>query len=152
MASTKYEKVKDVLIPALREGMPKRQAAALCGIHRDTLYGWLEKAKDGDKNYKDISDTIKKAQAEFVRDRLKSIKKHGESQFQADAWLLERMFPEDFAKLDKLAMTDPTGKNEYTGTKESNAELAQRVDRFLAGIPESGASNGHTKIKPGLKE
>jgi len=112
MPSTKYESVKDVLIPALREGMPVNQACGLCEISRTIYYEWLKKGEAGEDGFIDIVNTIKKARAEFVQERLKNIKKHANSQWQADAWLLERTYPDDFAKLDKLAMTDPSGKTE----------------------------------------
>jgi len=109
---TKYYGVKDVLLPALREGMPKRQACALCGISKTALYEWIEKGEAGEEGYIEIADAIKAAQAEFVQEGLKKIKKQGESQWTAWAWMFERMFPEEFGKLDKIALTNPKGDKE----------------------------------------
>lgn len=113
MAEPKWQEVKDILLPALKEGMPKTQACALAGISRQALYKWIDKGEKGEKPYVDIVVTIKKAQAEFVQDRIKGIKKAGDNgNWQANAWTLERLFPEDFAKHDKVAFgsEDEEGK------------------------------------------
>jgi hypothetical protein len=36
--------------------------------------------------------------------------KHAAPQWQADAWHLERRYPEQYARRDRLALTDPTGE------------------------------------------
>lgn len=147
MASTKYEEVKDVLIEALRSGMPKTKAAELCGISRSILYEWISRGENGDTEYVDISDTIKKAQADFVKEALSKIKEAGDNkQWQAYAWLLERMFRREFGRLDKVALTDPGGENEYTGFGEDDERRVEKLHSWLAKYREDGAvgNNGHT--------
>jgi len=65
--TTKLTKaVQDIIVTAIRCGNYLETAAALAGIHRDTLYEWLRKgaaAPEGDC-YRDFSDTLTRAMAQ----------------------------------------------------------------------------------------
>lgn len=154
MASTKFNKVKDVLIEALRAGMPKSQACALCGIRRETLYHWLKRGENGEAEYVNISNAIKKAQAEFVDTAIKKIKEAGDNkQWTAYAWLLERLFPEEFSRVDKVALTDPTGEKETQVFKnEAITELKKISKRELREITKLLESNGANGKKADVSE
>jgi len=67
-------------------------AALAGGINYDTLNEWRKK-------YSDFSDAIKKAEGECVVMRLARINKAGqEGTWQADAWTLERRYPQDYGR------------------------------------------------------
>jgi hypothetical protein len=121
--SYKYDEVKEVLLAALREGMPKSHACDLAGLSRRTFYDWLDRAEDGQVEYAQIAHDIKKAQADFVQARLAEIKKASSGgQWQASAWMLERMFKEDFARLEKVAPTNPDGTEQYSHKIQSELD------------------------------
>ena len=67
IGSTKLnQRIQDTIVTAVRHGNYLETAAALAGIHRDTLYEWLRKgaaAPEGDC-YRNFSDTLTRAMAQ----------------------------------------------------------------------------------------
>lgn len=54
------------------------------------------------KRDKDWMAAYKQARADFVTRSLQSIESHGQRDWKATAWLLERIIPEQFARRDTL--------------------------------------------------
>lgn len=88
----------------IERGNLPEDAAILSGINRSTYYDWS-------KNNADFSDEVQKAQAKFKQRRLLAIQAAGyrirkmpdgsekaSGAWQADAWLNERMFPQQFGQ------------------------------------------------------
>ncbi len=74
------EAVQDIIVTAIRCGNYLETAAALAGVHRDTLYEWLRKgaaAPEGDC-YRDFSDTLTRAMAESESLAIEAIRQAGE--------------------------------------------------------------------------
>jgi len=72
--------VQDIIVTAIRCGNYLETAAALAGVHRDTLYEWLRKgaaAPEGDC-YRDFSDTLTRAMAESESLAIEAIRQAGE--------------------------------------------------------------------------
>ncbi len=99
----------------------KKDWAYAAKISEATLYSWLRTGGDlremklkgntaHKKNCLKLLETIKKAQAELKLGLLASIKRSGQSQWQANAWLLERCFPQDFARLERREVTGKDGQ------------------------------------------
>jgi len=73
------EAVQDIIVTAIRCGNYMETAAALAGIHRDTLYEWLRKgaaAPEGDC-YRDFSDTLTRAMAQSEAEAVAAINEAG---------------------------------------------------------------------------
>lgn len=96
---TKYtpETVNDVC-SFIREGLTIRASCAMAGVSYNTFYRWLE-------NKSEFSDAIEKAQSEFKRANIAAIRAAGvrkdksgalAGSWQANAWLMERSFPEEY--------------------------------------------------------
>lgn len=85
------------VIDLIRVGNFVETAAAACGVHRATLYRWLER---GDRQregvLRDFSDAVAKAQAESESRDLLLIAKAALSDWRAAAWRLERRWPRRF--------------------------------------------------------
>jgi hypothetical protein len=96
---------------ALHDGLTFNGACDLVGIHRDTFYGWMERAEKGDgKPWSDFSDAVKEARA--VRDRryVKVIEKAAEDgTWQAAAWFLERTNRREFGRNESVEITGKDG-------------------------------------------
>jgi hypothetical protein len=93
---TKFNAATVRLISRLvANGMNYNLAAQAAGIHRDTLDEW--------KNTRpDFSATLEKAQAQGIASRLERIGRAAQRGcWQADAWWLERVHPELFAKKER---------------------------------------------------
>lgn len=80
-----------------RQGMSNRDIAACVGINESTFYEWL---KDADENamHGKFAKALKEAEGEFKAALRDQIIKHGRKEWQANAWLLERTFPEEYAR------------------------------------------------------
>ncbi len=77
---------------AIRVGATYEHAAASAGIAYETFRVWRD-------TYPAFSAAIKKAEGEFVVLRLARISKAGDKgTWQADAWALERRFPQDYGR------------------------------------------------------
>lgn len=94
------------ILEALKKGYNQQDSAIIGGINPDTYYSWI-------KLYPEFSDAIKKAMVFNKATRIDRISKHGITNWQADAWYLERMFPQEFAL---KTVTEHTSKvdNEIT--------------------------------------
>lgn len=96
--------VETAVLLALAEGKTKREAASLAGIGYSTLREWelafpefaerTENAREKAKN--DLIATIKAASVGTKRTP---------GQWQAAAWLLERTWPSEFARRDRLEVS-----------------------------------------------
>ena len=74
-------------------------------LNHQTYYNWIEKGKKGDKRYVDIVDAIKTAEASFKKHHVGNIGMAADNGvWQASAWLLERKYPEEYGRREKIEM------------------------------------------------
>jgi transposase len=77
---------------------------ALC-ISETTFYRWLQKPTN--KLHRALSESLKKAEAEYKGDLLESIMetatREKNPQWTAAAWLLERKYPDEYAQTTRKA-------------------------------------------------
>jgi hypothetical protein len=94
----------------LRMGFFVEDAARMAGIHKSTLYRWLEKGREDRDNeieslYADFCDAMEKSRAEAEGMYLNSIKTAASrGQWQAAAWWLERSF-DKWSKPNKVQLS-----------------------------------------------
>lgn len=93
MAATKYSPERSrAICEALELGTPRTHAAAAANISDVTFYDWL-------KTNPNFSNAVKAAEARCIQTRLERIRAAGMAgNWTADAWVLERRFPQDFGK------------------------------------------------------
>lgn len=72
-------------------GMTQKQTADLVGVRESTISNWK-------KEHPEFRDKVEKANAVFARTNVKIIQKAASRTWQAAAWLLERRYPEIYAK------------------------------------------------------
>lgn len=95
----------------IENGASNIDACDLCMIATSTFYDWQQKA-DIDRErgvnsiYVEFSDSIKRAMAKYKQFHLGVINKAAKQEvWTASAWLLERKFPKEFAKTDRVSIT-----------------------------------------------
>ena len=116
------DRVKNVLM-AVRKGHSTTMAAQAGGISRRTLYDWREKGEEVrrlmsdnpeelpltpyDDAYLDFIKKWDKAEYERKEELVRRIDKAGEEKWQANAWLLERLHPEEFSNKKHVTVSGP---------------------------------------------
>lgn len=88
---TKYtpDLLKQIL-DVIAVGGTDKDAYTVAGIHADTFYEWMKRPE--------FSEKIMGARVKGKLLRIGRIKKHGEVDWRADAWYLERRWPEEYAQ------------------------------------------------------
>ena len=114
----------------IKAGVPIDHAAVAHGITRATFYNWYNKGEDAKSGkFKKFYDKVEEAKSVAITLRARRIYKAGETNWQADAWWLERVDPENFGRKEKVeAKIEADVKSEVTGSlfdrvKEKRREL-----------------------------
>jgi transposase-like protein len=95
----------------IEEGNYISHVAQALGIERRTFYTWLEQGKKATHGLKrEFYEAVTQAEAKAVLRNIKIIQKAAETNWQAAAWWLERKFPEEFGRKDRINFgTDEDG-------------------------------------------
>lgn len=120
------------LVGAISKGYYIQTACQLVGIGESTFYRWLEqgeKAKSGP--YREFWEALKRAEAYAEAKRVDNILKAGEmGDWKADAWYLERRYPERWARKERHEHTGKDGGPiEVVDARE---RLRERLSRMSA--------------------
>lgn len=93
-------------------GANNRDICAAVGIHESTFYAWVNEPKG--QAQREFSEAIKKAEADYKNALLAIIARDAqERDWKAAAWLLERKYPEEYSRRDRV-QADVTTKGETT--------------------------------------
>ena len=79
-----------------RAGLPDCQIAAILGVTRETYSRWINHPKT--ENQRQLAHALKKADAEREANLVSRIMQASDDTWQAAAWLLERKYPERYAR------------------------------------------------------
>ena len=91
------------------EGLSNQDICAALGVSEAAFYRWLQ-TEDGEGNplrkrpiETELIEALKNAEADFKRSLLTSIRKAGrDKDWKAHAWMLERLYPGEFGRVDRL--------------------------------------------------
>jgi hypothetical protein len=89
--SKKTREVEAKILSGISEGLPLHAAAALGGVHYDTLLQWR-------KEDPDFEQQVKVANSRAIETTMEMIRAAVPTDWRAGAWILERRFPEDFSR------------------------------------------------------
>lgn len=100
------------LLEAIEQGMPLKQAAAIAGMSYDTLNAWQKRGENesAPEEYRQFCQQLRHSQAVAMQVHVSSICDAAKRDWRAAAWMLERRFPEDFARPQQLEHSGPDGK------------------------------------------
>lgn len=91
-----------LIFKAVEVGASVRDAANMVGCHESTIYKWLERGEDPectDADYIEFAKGYRAAQSRKKLFHLQNITNAAkDGQWQASAWFLERVYPNEFAK------------------------------------------------------
>lgn len=123
-ASKKTPEVLEAIINAVRNGAYAKHAAQAVNIDESTLYDWRNADPDFDQ-------AVKAAAAARTNEGIRAIADHGERNWQAWAWLLERTQPEDFRQRTATEVTGANGGPVEIAEVPTSAERAAELARIL---------------------
>ena len=67
-----------------------------------TYYSWMKRGEEGEKPFVNFLNAVKEAQAVAEEKALSVISEAQLETWQAAAWLLERRYPEDWARRQRM--------------------------------------------------
>lgn len=104
--------IREKIYQGIRLGLPYERAAQLAGIHQSTFYMWKRKGMlKKAPIYIKFLEELKKAEVEGEAAAINEIVKAARgsdkrpAQWQAAAWMLERRFPDRWARIQKLELS-----------------------------------------------
>lgn len=131
------QEIADKILQSVANGNPTKFAANSAGVSEAVVYKWMNYGKHGnpDDEYEarfvDFFKNMKIARAKWVEARVAKITFAANQQWQANAWLLERMYPEQFG----------TDRREIRDLKKMLAELMAEVAAVRANRAQLASAN-----------
>ncbi len=103
----------DEILTYKENALSDKDICDMVGIAPQTFYRWLKDAETGMDTdnptrpaselelKRELSDGLKRAMASFKADHIQNITKAARKNWTASAWMLERMFPKEFSRIDR---------------------------------------------------
>ena len=118
-----------MILKARESGLNQKECAEVAGINEATLYKWLNKGKEARSGkYKKFYNDFQIAKN---RNKLFHLKKiHEAEAWTASAWYLERVYPEEFGRKDRMELNHE-GKVEVNKTVKEEEKEADEYFKQL---------------------
>ena len=95
------DRLCDEICNDIKAGVPIVHAAISHGITHTTFYDWYNKGKNAKSGkFKQFHDKVEEAKSDAITISARRRYKAGEENWQADAWWLERVDPDNFRQKD----------------------------------------------------
>ncbi len=122
------DEITRIIVKARESGLTQKECANIAGINEATLYKWLNKGKKARSGkYKKFYNDFELAR---IRNKLFHLKKiHEEEAWTASAWYLERVYPEEFGRKDRMDLNHD-GKVEVESTKRLEEKRIENENYF----------------------
>ena len=103
----------DDILTYKENGLSDKDVCDIVGISQQSFYEWLKEAETGINaknaekpvtNYElkiELAEGLKKARAAFKAYHIQTITQAAKKNWQAAAWMLERMYPKEFGRIDR---------------------------------------------------
>ncbi len=127
--------MEERILNFLRLGNHIETSCKAAGIHKDTYYEWMKRArlaKPGDDRYVAFAVKADAALGEAEARDVQTIFLASKEQWQAAAWRLERRFPERWSRNDRLRVDG------NVDVAVSDDGLVGKLARLIAGAKEAG--------------
>ena len=108
-----------------RAGMTDKDIAAYLGVAPETFSRWINHPKT--ENQRQLCQAMKKGEVERKATLVNRIMEASDNSWQAAAWLLERKYPQEFAKAQRLV--DTTDSAVLKAAKELVLSVPSAISR-----------------------
>src|SRR5215467_13976287 len=95
------EAMTDLLVATLRGGVPVRTAIATVNLSKSTYYEWMASEEP---LYMRFAERVREAEAIGKGALVARIARASTQKWEAAAWLLERSYPDEFARISQRAL------------------------------------------------
>lgn len=121
----------DEICKDIKAGVPIIHASIANGISQSTFYDWYNKGKNATRKnkYRDFYEKVEEAKSVAIKLRARRIYKAGQANWQADAWWLERVDPENFGRKDHHKI-ESENTNINFNMKSDDEVLKEHADTF----------------------
>jgi hypothetical protein len=120
--------LQDKLCGLLRVGVPIVDACTECGISERTFHYWQSRALEkNERKFIHFLQAVDRAKAQSKIRSIVRIDKAAVNDWRADAWLLERRFPEEFGKRDQMKLHQAKEDEDFK-PPGSHARLLSHID------------------------
>ncbi len=138
--------IQEKVLQAIGLGGTFEVAATYAGIRRETIWRWVKRG-EGERSgrYKAFRDAVKAAEGASAVQALAAIRAAAKVNWQANAWLLERRFPDQYGRGKIEVKTDGKVEHHHTGavgfdfSRYSDQEL-EALEQLLAKQEAAGAA------------
>lgn len=118
----------EIILKARESGLNQKECAEVAGINEATLYKWINKGKSAKSGrYKDFYNDFQMAKNKNKLFHLKKI--HEAESWTSSAWYLERVYPEEFGRKDRMNLTHD-GKMEIESKVSLEEKRKENEDYF----------------------
>lgn len=136
-----YELINE-LETLIKEGYTNQDCCAVLDVSEASFYGWInraeeisqsedELAKSENQIYLELVKTLKRADTQRKNDLKAKIERHGNKQWQALAWLLERGYPHEFGRLEQATKDDTPLQVQLVTLNKSNDKRLEALEKQL---------------------
>lgn len=127
MAKSKLtEELCDKICKDIQQGGTLKYAAMHNGITEQTFYNWMKRGQESKTQtgkFFEFFESVKRAQEDGKTRLISKIEMHGERNWQALAWLLERMYPDEFGRTQRVDMRADVKSENKTTVKGGGVDL-----------------------------
>ena len=126
------EGIRSRLLQAIRLGSYIEHACFYAGIDSSTFRKWRQKAENDIEPYKSFWKEVQLAESEAIMRRLARIEKVAEEgNWQADAWVLERKYPDKFGRRDRINVNLDPNKPVEVNLEWSDGQALDREKEII---------------------
>ena len=117
----------DEAVKLISNGATNKDVCAYLGIHEATFYRWLQRPVTD--NQRKLCESLKKADVQRKLWHIQQIQKAAENgSWQASAWYLERKYPQEWAKAERI--TDDPNAPEIENVKKVLVQIVEAADNY----------------------
>lgn len=129
--------IQAAVVKAIATGNTRDTAAAYAGVNRATLFEWLARGRrELTGLYRDFADAVEKAEADAIVISVALIRTAAQRNWQAAAWWLERRYPDEWGRKDRLSIESLKRTEAEKMARELGIEVEEvmvAIDDILAG-------------------
>lgn len=121
---------KAILLKAIEEGMPLKQAAMAAGVSYDSMNRWRKRGESENEPlmFRKFCKELQRSEAIAMQRLIGRIQAAGETDWKASAWMLEKRFPEEFGKVQRVEHSAPEA-NPMEGFATVEPEVLRRMKK-----------------------